>query len=98
MTLKFSGVAPSDSLILLGQLGVATGIPPTTDTRLITISNTGSGNIDVAGFDNTATSHLLATVGANQTVALLVPTLWFTTGLIVTNFGTAAGQGVVTIN
>ena len=56
------------------------------------------GNIDVTGFDNTFTSHLPATVGANQTVALLVPTVRFTTGLTVTNFGATAGQGVVTIN
>jgi hypothetical protein len=37
MTLKFSDVQPTAAAILLGEPGVAVGIPPTTDTRLITV-------------------------------------------------------------
>jgi hypothetical protein len=98
MTLKFSELQPNATAILLGEFGIAVGIPPTTDTRLITVSNASSGNINLYGYDNTSLAHILATVGANQTVALVVPTVWLTTGLTVINFGSTAAQGVVTIN
>jgi hypothetical protein len=98
MTLKFSDVPPNSAFGLLGQPGVGIGIPPTTDTRLITVSNTGSGNVNLIGLDNAGVGHTLAQVGPNQTVAHSTPTVWFTTALSVYNYGATAGQGVVTIN
>ena len=99
VTLKFSGVPPNAQVMLLGQVGIENiGLPPTTDTRLITVSNTGSGDINLYGLDNTLGSHTLAQVAPGQTVAVSVPSVWFASDLTVINYGLTLGQGVVTIN
>lgn len=96
ITIKFNAPASGIQLVAtpFGAAPLATG----TDSKLITVSNTGSATIKLQGVDSSCSiQNDLFQVSPGQEIAGVLPSASFSCGLFIVSPTFVAGSGVVTI-